>query len=104
MGRKLDMMSGLSPGLLRMGLTAASFREGGTDPDLREQLMMEAMRLEMAGRLSLTNLEGIGSSLQVELIPVMKSDSCMGVRGEKWDRGCEWFEKFADGGARLNEL
>ena len=34
-------------------------------------------------------MEGIGSSVQVELIPVMKSDSCMGVTGEKWDRGCE---------------
>ena len=72
-----------------MGVTAASLREGGTDPDLREQLMMEAKSLEMAGRLSLTRLEDIGSSVQVELIPVMKSDSCMGVTGEKWDRGCE---------------
>ena len=64
-----------------MGVTAASLREGGTDPDLREELMMMAMSWEMAGRLSLSNLEGIGSSVQVELIPVMKSDSYMGVTG-----------------------
>jgi len=79
--RKLDMMSGVSPGLLRMGVTAASLREGGTDPDLREEFMMVAMSWEMAGRLSLTHLEGIGSSVQVELMPVMKWDSCMGSQG-----------------------
>jgi len=53
MGRKFDMMSGLSPGFLRMGVTAASLSERGTEPDLREELMISVMSVEMAGKESL---------------------------------------------------
>ena len=80
-------------------MTAASLREGGTDPDLREELMMVAMSWEMAGRLSSTNLAGIGSSVQVEFIPVMKWDSCMGCEVKGGEPGGE--VGGADEGVRL---
>jgi len=47
-----DMMSGLSQGFLRMGVTTASLSERGTEPDL-EELMISVMRVEMAGKESL---------------------------------------------------
>ena len=53
MGRKFDMMSGLSPGFLRVGVTAASLSEWGTEPDLREELIISLMCVEMAGKKSL---------------------------------------------------
>ena len=53
MGRKFDMMPGLSPGFLRMGVTAASLSKWGTEPDLRENLMISVISVEMAGKESL---------------------------------------------------
>ena len=43
MGRKFAMTSGLSPGFLRMGVTAASLSDWGTEPELKEELMMCVM-------------------------------------------------------------
>ena len=53
MGRKFNKMSELSPGFLRMGVIAASLSEGGTEPDLKEELMISVMSVEMAGKESL---------------------------------------------------
>ena len=89
MGRKLDMMSGVSPGLFSMGVTAASLSEGGTDPEQREELLIVVMSWEMGGRHSLTNCIGMGSRVQVEFIPPIRADSCIGVTGENRVRGCE---------------
>lgn len=39
MGGKLLMISGLSPGFVRMGVTAVSLSVWGTEPELKEELM-----------------------------------------------------------------
>lgn len=83
MGRKLLLISGLSPGFLRMGVMAASFSVWGTEPELREELIMFMMSGEIAGRQSLTRLNGMGSRVEVELlIPTMTLDSSAGDTGE----------------------
>ena len=77
------MISGLRPGFFRMGVTAASFSEGGTEPEVREVLMMEVMRGEMMGRQVLMRLDGMGSSTQVEVVkPLRRVGMSDGVMGE----------------------
>ena len=49
-----------------MGVTAASFRAGGTRPVDREQLMILVMKGESEGRQAITSVEGIGSRMQVD--------------------------------------
>lgn len=44
MGLKLSRLSGLRPGFFRRGVMDASFSGDGTDPDVREVLMMMVMR------------------------------------------------------------
>ena len=44
MGLKLSRLSGSRPGFFRMGVMDASFSGDGTDPDVREVLMMMVMR------------------------------------------------------------
>lgn len=44
MGLKLSRLSGLRPGFFRRGVMDASFSGDGTDPDIREVLMMMVMR------------------------------------------------------------
>lgn len=76
MGRKFDIMSGSSPGFLRMGVTAASLSEGGIEPELREVLMISVMSVEIAGRQSLMRWDGMGSRTHVDVfIPVRIFDS-----------------------------
>ena len=66
-----------------MGVTAASFRVSGTEPELKEELMMLMMSGEMGGRQFLTRVDGMGSRAQVELfMPTMSLDSCVGETGE----------------------
>ena len=88
MGRKLLGLSGLRPGFLMMGVTAASLRVWGTEPELREVLIMVVMSGEITGRQSLMSVEGMGSKVQVEVfIPVMMVINSAGDTGENWDRG-----------------
>ena len=88
MGRKLLMVSGSSPGFLRMGVTAASLSVSGIEPELREELIIAMMSGAMAGRQSLTRVDGMGSRIQVELlIPVVKEESSDGGIGENLERG-----------------
>ncbi len=54
MGQKLVILSGLSPGFLRIGVIAASLSDWGTEPELREELMISVMSGEIAGRQSFT--------------------------------------------------
>lgn len=62
---------------------AASFSVWGTEPELREELIMYMMSEEIAGRQSLTRLDGMGSRVEVELlIPTMTLDSSAGDTGE----------------------
>lgn len=61
MGQRLEMMLGLSPGFLRMGVMVASLRESGTDPEQREELMMAMMSGERTGKQVVASLAGIGS-------------------------------------------
>lgn len=83
MGRKFDMMSGLNPGFLRMGGTAANLSEGGIEPELREELMISVMSVEIAGRQSLMRLDGMGSRTHVDVfIPVTIFDSSTADTGE----------------------
>lgn len=58
MGRKFLMVSGFNPGFLKKGVTAASLRMWGTEPELRKELMT-VMSEEMAGRQSFTSLDGV---------------------------------------------
>ena len=74
MGRKLLRISALSPGSLRMGVTAASLSVLGSETELKEELMLSMMSEEIAGRQSLTRLDGMGSRTQL-LIPAIKLDS-----------------------------
>ena len=83
MGQKLLKISGLSPGFLRMGVTAPSLSVWGTEPGLKEELMISMRSEEIAVRQSLTRLDGMGSRTQVELlIPAIKPDSSIGDTGE----------------------
>lgn len=76
---ELLVMSGLSPGFLRMVVTAASLRVWETEPELKEELMMSVISGEMAGRRSSTSVDGMGSRAQVEyFMPIMSLDSCIG--------------------------
>ena len=65
MGQKLLKISGLSPGFLRMGVTAASLSVWGTEIELKEEFMISVMSEEIAGRQTLTRLDGMGSRAQV---------------------------------------
>ena len=60
MGRKLLLVSGSSPGSLRIGVTAASFSVSGTEPELKDELMITVMSGEIGGRQSLTDWMGWG--------------------------------------------
>lgn len=84
MGWKLLMVSGLSP-----GVTAVSLSVWGAEPKLKEQLKASVMNEEIAGRQSLTRLDGMGSRTQVEfLVPTIKLDSS-GMHG-RTKIGVEW--------------
>jgi len=88
MGRKLLGLSGFKPCFLMIGVMAASLRVWGTEPELREVLIIPVMSGEITGRQSLMSLDGMGSRVQVEVfIPVMMVVNCAGDTGEKWDRG-----------------
>ena len=66
-----------------MGVTDASLSVCGTEPEMREELMMLVMRGEITGRQSLMSLDGMGSRVQVELfMPAMILGSCVGDTGE----------------------
>lgn len=83
MGRKFDMMSGFSPGFLRIGVTAANLREGGIKPVLKEELMISVISGEIAGKQFLIRHDGMGSKTHVDVfIPVMILDSCPVDTGE----------------------
>ena len=92
MGRKLSGFSGSRPGFLRMGVIAASLKEGGTIPVVREEFKMSVMSGVRLGRQALTRTEGMGSRGQEEnLMPVIilvRSDGVMGEKEEKpWSAG-----------------
>lgn len=80
---KFDMMLGLSSGFLRMWVTAASLSEWGIEPELREELMISVMSVEIAGEQSLVRWDGMGSRTHVDVfIPVKILDSSPGDTGE----------------------
>ncbi len=84
MGWKLLGEFGSSPGFLSMSATEASLRDGGTEPVLREVLMIWVMRGEMTGRQFLRRVVGMGSRQDEELfVPVMYLDSSRGEIREK---------------------
>lgn len=77
------MKLGLRPGFWRVGVTAASFSVWGTEQELKEQLMIYVMGKETVGKLSLTRLLSIESTMEVELrIPNIKLDSSSEDRWE----------------------
>lgn len=68
-------------------MTAASLSVWGTEPELQAELMISVMSEEIAGRQSLTRLDGMGSRTEEELlIPTEKLDSSA-LREELSDKG-----------------
>ena len=65
MGRKLLGLSGSRPGFLSIGVMAATLKEEGTVPDVREEFMITIISGLRQGRQCLTNADGMGSSGQV---------------------------------------
>ena len=69
-------------------MTAASFRDSGTEPEVREELMMVVLSGEIVGRQVLTMADGMGSRTEVEFfILVMMGRSSRGETGVNCDRG-----------------
>lgn len=69
-------------------MTAASLSVSGTEPELRDELIIVMMSGAMAGRHSLARIDGMGSRLQVVLlIPFMSEESSNRVTGENLERG-----------------
>ena len=96
-------MSGLRPGFLRMGVTAASLREGGTEGKQREELTMLEISGKMVGKQCFTKEDGMGSSMQVEVFMVeMIEDSSAGETGANLERG--GVEKGGGGGGEEGEM
>lgn len=65
MGLKLSVLSGSRPGFLRMGVMAASLKEG-TAPKVKEEFKMSVISGVRQGRQVWTRMEGMGSRGQVE--------------------------------------
>lgn len=64
-----------------------TLRRVGTEPELREELIMSMMSGEMAGRQLMRSLDGMGSSMQLEVFsPDRIIGNCAGVTGVNWDR------------------
>ena len=68
-------------------MTEAIFRQEGTEPDLREELIMSVMMGQRAGRDALTRAEGMGSREQVEALALETSlATSVAFTGEKVER------------------
>ena len=59
-------MLGSKPGFFNNGVTAAVLRDGGTEPEVREEWMMAVIRGSREGREAITREDGSGSSWQVD--------------------------------------
>lgn len=64
-------------------MTAANLSIWGIESERKEDLMISVISDEIAGRQSLTRLDGMGSRTEVELLsPTVKLDSSIGDTGE----------------------
>lgn len=71
-----------------MGVTAACLRICGTEPELREDLIMSTMSGEMAGRLFMMSFDEMGSREQVDVFtPDRMVGNCAEETGENWNKG-----------------
>ena len=86
MGLKLLGSSGSRPGFLRRGVMAASLRDLGTVPEVRDEFMMSVMSGAREVEQALTRSEGRGSRGEVEdlreEIVLERSAEVMGERTE----------------------
>lgn len=84
MGRKFAGLSGSRPGFFSIGVIAASLRDCGKEPEVREELMILVIRGEIMGRQVLMRGEGMGSREQVGVLILDRSlVSCTDVMGVK---------------------
>ena len=65
-GRRLLKLLGSEPGFLRIGETAAVLKGEGTEPVVREEWMMAAIRGSSEGRQDMTRAVGRGSNWHVD--------------------------------------
>lgn len=84
MGLKLSRLSGSRLGFFRMGVMVASLSGDGTEPVVREVLIMRVMRGMRAGTMVFISEAGMGSRWQLENFIVERSLVVSeGDRGEK---------------------
>ena len=83
MGLKLDKIDGSMFFFLRRGFTTACLKAAGTQPEVRQQLMMDSMFGPIVPRTSLRSRGGILSEGQVEGLRCMMTSL-------RWDRVMGW--------------
>ena len=97
MGRKLERIEVSRLFFFKIGWTTACFRTAGTQPERREELIIESTLGPVASKTSLNSRDGIQSVLQfVGLRCMTTSVSVVRDTGSKWVR-------VAEGGGRMGE-
>jgi len=79
MSRKFNMISGLSPGFLRMGLTADSLNERGSELDLREEFIDCRKQSLGIGGARVYEMRVVGGPGSIDSILVLLKVICIGL-------------------------
>ena len=88
MGQRLLKLLGSEPGFLRIGETAAVLKGEGTEPVVREEWMIAAMRGSSGGRQDMTRAVRRGSNWHVDGFDLqMRSKIAEGLGRRKDENG-----------------